>query len=298
MNTPDDVIEDGTRDYERVERAIRFLEANVHRQPGLAEVARVVSLSEYHFQRLFSRWAGVSPKRFLQFVTAGHARRLLAESASVLDASYELGLSSGSRLHDLLVNVHAMTPGQVRTAGAGLTIEYGFHPTPFGRSLVATTDRGICSLSFLTGEDDADALGALSRSWERARLKENVSRTGRLADAIFSRRGRVEPIHIHVKGTNFQLRVWEALLRIPPGAAVTYGGLADRIGASGSARAVGSAVARNPVAYLIPCHRVIRAGGVFGDYRWGSVRKKVLLAHEAVAPVRDSVLSESPSAPH
>lgn len=270
-------------EYRRIEKAIRFLEANFRRQPGLKEVARQVGLSEYHFHRLFSRWAGVSPKRFLQFLTADYARRLLRESANVLDAAYETGLTGPGRLHDLIVNVYAMTPGELKEEGAGLTIRFGVHPSPFGDCLVAVTDRGICAVSFLSAERGREAREQLESRWNRATFRESRAETKDVANRIFdpSRWKDGSPLSVIVRGTNFQVRVWEALVRIPPGCAVSYEQVASGIGAPASARPVGSAVARNPVAFLIPCHRVIRKTGDFGEYGSGSARKKAILAWEA-----------------
>lgn len=270
-------------DYRRVERAIRFLEENFRRQPGLGEVARAVGLSDFHFHRLFTRWAGISPKRFLQFLTAEHARALLRESSTVLDAAYDSGLSGPGRLHDLIVHVYAVTPGELKGDGAGLTIRYGTHPSPFGDCFLATTEKGVCSLSFLPGRGDGEAVGELRAQWGRATLVPDREGTRAVADRIFSpsRRRDVRSVNAVVRGTNFQVRVWEALVRIPPGFAASYGEIAARIGAPGAARAVGNAVAGNPVAFLIPCHRVLRKSGLFGDYRWGSARKQSILAWEA-----------------
>lgn len=276
-----------SEDYARVEQAIRFLEQNARRQPGLAEVAAHVGLSEYHFQRLFTRWAGISPKRFLQFLTKENAKALLART-SVMAAAYEVGLSSPGRLHDLLVQTEAVTPGEYRSGGAGVDIAYGFHPTPFGECLLAVTGRGICFLGFVEHGRPA-ALEELRQNWPNAALTESPSRTAPLVEEIFAPpagrmgKGRMgNPTYtLHLRGTNFQLKVWEALLRLPPGEATTYQGLADAIGQPGAARAVGNAVARNPVAYLIPCHRVLRQVGEFGQYRYGSARKKAILLYEA-----------------
>ena len=270
-------------DYRRIEKAIHFLEENFRRQPALEEVARQVGLSEYHFHRLFSRWAGVSPKRFLQFLTADYARRLLRESANVLDAAYETGLTGPGRLHDLIVNVYAMTPGELKEEGAGLTIRFGVHPSPFGDCLVAVTDRGICAVSFLSAERGREAREKLESRWSRATFRKSQAETKDVANRIFdpSRWKNGSPVSVIVRGTNFQVRVWEALVRIPPGCAVSYEQVASRIGEPASARPVGSAVARNPVAFLIPCHRVIRKTGDFGEYGSGSARKKAILAWEA-----------------
>lgn len=272
-----------TSDYSRIEKAIRYLEGNFRRQPGLKEVSRQVGLSEYHFHRLFTRWAGISPKRFLQFLTADYARRLLRESANVLDAAHESGLTGPGRLHDLIVNVYAMTPGELKEEGAGLTIRFGVHPSPFGDCLVAVTDRGICAVSFLSAGRGGEKWKELETRWRHAIFRESRAGTRDVASRIFdpSRWRDGSPLSVIVRGTNFQVRVWEALVRIPPGFAQSYEDVAAFLGAPGAARAVGSAVARNPVAFLIPCHRVIRKTGDFGNYHFGSARKKAILAWEA-----------------
>jgi AraC family transcriptional regulator of adaptative response/methylated-DNA-[protein]-cysteine methyltransferase len=267
-------------DYVRVAKAIRYLEENFRRQPELAEVAAAVAISEYHFQRLFRRWAGVSPKRFLQFLTADYARALLRQSATVLDAAFEAGLSGPGRLHDLLVSVDAVTPGETRRRGAGMTLRYGVHPTPFGPCLIAASDRGICSLSFVEPAERERAVEDLARRWEHARLAEGPAATAPLVERIFGGGGE-EPLTLHLRGTNFQIRVWEALLRIPEGTVATYGRVADGVGEPAAVRAVGTAVGRNPVAFLIPCHRVIRNTGAFGGYAWGLTRKRAMLGWEA-----------------
>ncbi len=271
----------GTSDYARVEKAIRELDRNFRRQPRLGEMARAAGLSAYHFQRLFTRWAGISPKRFLQFVTAEHAARMLRESPSVLDAAYGTGLSGPGRLHDLVINVYAATPGEVRSGGQGLAIRCGTPPSPFGDGFVAVTARGICGLSFPSADDDPAA--ELRAQWPRAAIREDREATAAVAERIFDplRRRGLAPLAVFVRGTNFQIRVWEALCRIPPGRVVSYRDVAAAVGAPAAARAVGSAVARNPVAFLIPCHRVIRETGAFGDDRWGAARKKAILIWEA-----------------
>ncbi len=269
-------------DYARIERAIRYLEENYRRQPDLKELARGAGLSEFHFQRLFRRWAGISPKRFVQYLTAGHAVRTLRESRSNLEAAYDAGLSGGGRLHDLLVSFHAVTPGELKRDGAGLTIQYGFHPSPFGECLIGVTARGICHLGFLSPTDRRAALAELATEWPRARIEEAPRVTAALARQLFMRVNSPAPgINLHVRGTNFQIKVWEALLRIPSGEVVSYEDLARHIQAPRATRAVANAVAHNPVAWLIPCHRVIRKSGALGGYRWGETRKKVLLAWEA-----------------
>jgi AraC family transcriptional regulator, regulatory protein of adaptative response / methylated-DNA-[protein]-cysteine methyltransferase len=278
-------------DYRRVEEAILFLERNAHRQPTLKEIAESVHLSEYHFQRLFTRWVGISPKRFLQFLTKEGAKQLLDSSGNVLDVSYAVGLSGPGRLHDLFVATEAVTPGEYKRGGEGLEIAYGFHPSPFGECLLGVTGRGICHLAFVVGDREA-ALGELRRFWPEARLREDPELTGPLLGRIFgleeasldqdSLNKASSPLTLYLRGTNFQIKVWEALLRIPPGKVTTYAGIASALGMPSASRAVGNAVARNPIPLIIPCHRVIRKAGEFGKYRYGSARKKAMLAWEAV----------------
>lgn len=269
-------------DYARIEQAIRYLEANYTRQPDLSEIARSINLSEYHFQRLFTRWVGISPKRFLQYLTKEHARRLLQASGNTLEATYRAGLSSLGRLHDLMVTTEAVTPGEIKRQGEGMRITYGFHPTPFGECLLALTERGICNLIFVQNGDRQQALASLRRSWKRAELVEDASQSAPLAEQVVQAicGDASMPLSLHLRGTNFQIKVWEALLRIPPGAVVTYEELATQIEGPQAARAVGNAVGRNPIAWLIPCHRVIRKAGDFGEYRYGSARKKAILGWE------------------
>ena len=268
-------------DYLRIEQAILYLENHYKDQPELAEVAAKIGLSEYHFQRLFTRWAGVSPKRFLQFLTKEGAKDLLNRSENLLDTTHQVGLSSLGRLHDLFVTVEAVTPGEYKSRGAGVTIRYGLHPTPFGKCLIATTDRGICHLSFVQS-GEGDAIDSLVSEWRQASMIEDYRATAPLIEPIFGLdyRSQPRPLSVHLRGTNFQLKVWEALLQIPAGEVTTYAGLAARIGKPGAARAVGTAVGHNPIAVLIPCHRVIRKVGDFGNYRYGALRKKALLARE------------------
>lgn len=268
-------------DYQRVEQAIRFLDDNARRQPELREIAASVGLSEFHFQKLFQRWAGVSPKRFLQFQTAQAAKRILRQQGDLLDASYGAGLSGPGRLHDLMVNVEAATPGEYKRRGAGLAISWGVHASPFGDCLLALTARGVCALEFLQADGADGALARLRAAWENADFAHAPRLTAPVAARIFDARLRRQaPLSVLVKGTNFQIKVWEALLRIPSGEITTYARLAQSLGQPQAARAIGNAVAANPIAYLIPCHRVIRSTGSFGDYRWGALRKRVLLSAE------------------
>jgi len=282
-------------DYARIEKTIRYLEANFRAQPSLAAVAAQVHLSEYHFQRLFRRWAGISPKRFLQALTADYARRLLHESRTVLEVSDAAGLSSAGRLHDLLVNLHAATPGEIKAQGANLRIQYGFHPSPFGECLIAITERGICAIEFMTTGGRAAALVHLKQQWPEATWCLQPHATQPVAARLFVvSRANGERFYLLVQGSNFQVKVWEALLRIPSGSVVSYEDVAARIAAPTATRAVASAIARNPVAVLIPCHRVIRKSGVFGEYRWGGTRKKALLGWEVAqhVVVDDETISE------
>ncbi len=280
-------------DYSRIAQAIRYIEANAHRQPDLSELAAHVGLSEYHFQRLFTRWAGLSPKRFLQFLTRENAKALLADAGNLLDATYAAGLSSPGRLHDLFVQTEAVTPGEYKSRGAGVEIVYGFHPTPFGECLLALTGRGICFLAFVD-RDRSSALKELRRSWSKAALTEAPIRTAPVAEQIFSP-GSGGSLQLHLRGTNFQIKVWEALLTLAPGRVTTYQALAEQVGSPSSARAVGNAVARNPVAYLIPCHRVLQKSGRFGNYRYGPTRKKAILAWEMTRENVQSVPQVRPS---
>lgn len=270
-------------DYAKVEQAIRFIGARRMEQPGLAEVAEDVGLSEFHFQRLFQRWAGVSPKRFLQFLTVEEAKRMLAESRSLLDTSHALGLSGPSRLHDLFLRLERMTPGEFKAQAAGLTIHWGVEDTPFGPALFAAMEgRGLCGLSFLPEESPEHAFEELRTRWPGARLEASPAGIRAYAGALEARlRGRLDqPLSLVLKGTDFQLRTWEALLRIPPGHAVAYQDLAQLADAPRASRAVGGAIARNPIAWLIPCHRVIQSTGALGQYHWGAPRKAAMLAFE------------------
>ncbi|GAB4533163.1 MAG: methylated-DNA--[protein]-cysteine S-methyltransferase [Anaerolineae bacterium] len=270
-------------DYAQIEKAIKYLEANLHEQPGLEEVARQVGMSPYHFQRLFRRWVGISPKRFLQFLTIEYAKKLLDESHTILDATYETGLSSPGRMHDLFVTIDAVTPGEFRKQGAGLEISYGVHPSPFGDCLLAVTERGICDLSFITGAGREACVAALRQRWKEADLRENPQVTRPFFDQVFPPAPGSEQrtVTLFLRGTNFQIKVWEALLRVPPGFVCSYEDIARHIGRPGAARAVGNAVASNPIAYIIPCHRVIRKMGLVGGYRWSPTRKKAMLGWEA-----------------
>ncbi|MBK8040189.1 MAG: methylated-DNA--[protein]-cysteine S-methyltransferase [Verrucomicrobiaceae bacterium] len=262
-------------DYERVARIIRYLDAHQHEQPGLEVLAAEIGLSESHFHRLFSRWAGVTPKDFLQCLTAEKARERLLRGESVLDAALGTGLSSPSRLHDLCVTLEAASPGEIKAGGEGWEIVAGFAETPFGLACLAHGPRGLCYLAFVENEDGAP----LEAAWPKAQIRWSDASVREIAAQIFQP-GQGSALKAFVRATPFQLRVWRALLRIPTGSVVSYGHLAKAIGSPGASRAVGTAVGANPLAYLIPCHRVIRETGVIGQYRWGHERKCALLARE------------------
>ncbi len=278
MNEIKNDFQQAATDYATIEKAIHFIESHQRRQPTLKEIAKSVNLSEFHFQRLFTRWVGISPKRFLQFLTKENAKILLEKANSLLDVTYKTGLSSPGRLHDLFVQTEAMTPGEYKRKGAGLIIRYGSHPTPFGQCLLAATERGICNISF---DAEKEALNKLHKEWRQATLIEDAAHTRTFVEKIFSPAKAGEtPLSLDLRGTNFQIQVWEALLRIPAGQISTYQSIAAAISKPKASRAVGSAVARNPIPVLIPCHRVIRATGEFGNYAFGSARKKALLGWE------------------
>jgi AraC family transcriptional regulator of adaptative response/methylated-DNA-[protein]-cysteine methyltransferase len=266
------------RDYERIERAIAYLDASWTEQPDLGRVAAHVGVSQSHFDRMFVRWAGVSPMQFLRFLTKENAKHRLREGRSVLDAAFDVGLSGPGRLHDLLVTCEAVTPGEYKSGGAGVKIDHGFAPTPFGECLIASTARGICALRFANGEPSATMLAELRGDWPNAEMVHAPKDAARIAAKLFDPAGN--PPRLHLRGTNFQLKVWRALLEIQPGTLVTYQDIAQRIGQPGASRAVGSAVGGNRISFLIPCHRVIRKTGVFGNYRWGAARKLALCGWE------------------
>jgi AraC family transcriptional regulator of adaptative response/methylated-DNA-[protein]-cysteine methyltransferase len=276
-----EVYNQRNEDYARIEQAILFLEQNFRKQPDLKEVAGFIGLSEYHFQRLFGRWAGISPKRFLQFLTVEYAKQLLRQSKNVLDVTYEAGLSSPGRLHDLFVTCEALTPGEFKSQAEGVTITYGFQASPFGECLIALTGRGICSLEFTSKDGREAALKSLKQRWAGANFIEEPGRTRPFAERIFNPVRDKQALPLILKGTNFQIKVWQALLKIPFGAVVSYEDIARHIGQPKAVRAVGNAVASNPVGFVIPCHRVIRKLGQIHEYQWGALRKRAILAWEA-----------------
>lgn len=275
MNTP-------VTDYERIARAIEYLAGNVTSQPRLEEVAAHVHLSPFHFQRLFRRWAGTTPKRFLQVLTLERSRQLLHECGSLLELTHAVGLSSGSRLHGHFVTLDAVTPGEYRNRGRGVTIRHGVHASPFGELFVALTARGVCRAAFVDGgdEDVTAQLDAIRRTWPEAELLGDSEATRHVVDAITGKTPGDAPLSLHVAGTNFQVAVWRALLAIPEGAVASYAQVATAIDRPRASRAVGGAVGANPVALLIPCHRVITASGALGQYRWGTTRKHAIQVRE------------------
>lgn len=272
-----------SRDYQRIALAIQFIEENASSQPPLTEIAASVHLSEYHFQRLFQRWVGISPKRFLQHITKEYAKQLLRESESVLNTSYQSGLSSPGRLHDLLVTWEAVSPGEYKNRGLGMQISYGFHPSPFGECLIAFSERGVCQLSFVDQNNHGVVISELAAKWPAAELTESTSLSEEMNNRLWEHflcKKTPALLPITLRGTNFQLKIWEALLRIQPGAIVTYQDIAVQVGLPRASRAVGNAVGSNPIPILIPCHRVIRKSGEIGNYRYGATRKKALFGWE------------------
>jgi AraC family transcriptional regulator, regulatory protein of adaptative response / methylated-DNA-[protein]-cysteine methyltransferase len=270
-------------DYDVVRRAIAFLSEHWRAQPEIDAVAAAAGVSASDLHRLFRRWAGITPKAFLQALTLDHARRLLRDSASVLDTTFEVGLSGPGRLHDLFVTHEAMSPGEWKSGGSGLTMRFGFHPSPFGTALVMTTQRGLAGLAFADRGEEQAALADMKGRWPRANIVEDRARTASLARRIFdSRLWRADrPLRVVLIGTDFEVRVWETLLRIPMGRAVTYSGIAAKIGATKAARAVGAAVGKNPISFVVPCHRVLGKSGDVTGYYWGLTRKRAMLGWEA-----------------
>jgi AraC family transcriptional regulator of adaptative response/methylated-DNA-[protein]-cysteine methyltransferase len=266
-------------DYERIEKAILFIKEHFKQQPDLDEVAKQVYLSPFHFQRLFKQWAGVSPKKFLQYISIEHAKHLLQNNATLADVSFETGLSGTSRLHDLFINIEGMTPGEYKNGGESLYINYSYAETPFGDVIIASTQKGICYIAFVA--NNSEALQQLQQNFPQAAFAQKTDMLQQNALQVFTADWRnLSQVKLHLKATPFQLKVWQALLGIPAGNVSTYSAIAQRLQATKAARAVGSAVGANPVAYLIPCHRVIRSTGVIGEYHWGSARKTAIIGWE------------------
>jgi AraC family transcriptional regulator of adaptative response/methylated-DNA-[protein]-cysteine methyltransferase len=267
--------------YQRIEQAIKYLEENFKTQPELDEVAEKVHLSPFHFQRIFTEWAGISPKRFLQFLTVDYLKEKLQQSKNIVEAAEAAGLSGQSRVYDLFTTLEAVTPAEYKMKGSGIRIDYGFHLTPFGMALIGVTERGICWLSFLgSDEDQRPSLEEMKSYWHNSIFHEDREISKAFAEQIFHLNPESKKLHLFVKGTNFQIKVWEALLKIPTGQVTTYQDIAQAIQNPKAVQAVGSAVGSNHVAYLIPCHRVIRKDGILGEYRWSSARKKGIIGWE------------------
>lgn len=276
---------DNTHTYRQIARAIDHLTTHYRDQPSLSELAEQANLSEFHFQRLFTEWAGVSPKKFGQYLTLEHAKTRLRTGAPLADAAYDTGLSSTGRLHDLFVTIEGVTPGQFKQAGLGLTLDYGVFDSPFGQYVLGAINGKIALLHFLNEDDVPETI--LTNAWPEASLSHNADKLHSLADQIFPASDSalsvetLQPLPVLLRGSSFQLKVWEALLKIPEGQLASYDQIADAIGQPTASRAVGTAIGSNPVGYLIPCHRVIKKTGLFGGYRWGAERKQAMLGWEA-----------------
>jgi AraC family transcriptional regulator of adaptative response/methylated-DNA-[protein]-cysteine methyltransferase len=283
LDRPEPVADSGpASDYERIRRIVAFISERWREQPSLEDIAAHVGLSTTHVHHLFRRWCGLSPKAFLQAITLDNAKALLADSASVLDTTYELGLSGPARLHDLFVTHEAMTPGDYKAGGAGLTLRVGYHPSPFGEAILVATERGLAGLGFVDGGDRAAALADMQRRWPKAAYVEDEAATAPLARRIFDPLSwRAEqPLRVVLIGTDFEVRVWQTLLRVPLGRATTYSDIASRIGKPSASRAVGAAVGKNPISFVVPCHRVLGRSGALTGYHWGLTRKQAMLGWE------------------
>jgi AraC family transcriptional regulator of adaptative response/methylated-DNA-[protein]-cysteine methyltransferase len=285
-DTPENFVD--SRDFARIAKAIRYIDSHFREQPRLTTIAAQAGLSEFHFNRLFRRWAGVTPKQYLAFVTGQEAKGALASQPSVLDAAYAVGLSGPGRLHDLIVTLDAMTPGELKAGGRGIGIEYGFSPTPFGEALLAATPRGLCHLAFVETGQREPAVAELRERWRNAEFSRDDARAREFAKRIWNpTQSDAAPLSLNVAGTNFQLKVWQALLHLGGHNRTTYSELATSIGAEGSARAVSNAVGANPVAWLIPCHNVLRRDGTLGGYHWGEDRKRAILTWDSLSASRE-----------
>jgi AraC family transcriptional regulator of adaptative response/methylated-DNA-[protein]-cysteine methyltransferase len=267
--------------YNRIAEAISYIQENFKSQPGLEEVAEKIHVSPFHFQRMFTEWAGVSPKKFLQYITVEHAKKMLKENhATLFDTAFETGLSGTGRLHDLFINIEGMSPGEYKNGGENLSINYSFAESPFGNILIASTTKGICHMAF--ADNEAKALEALKQMFPNAAYHQMVDMAQQNVLYIFTHDwSQLNKIKLHLKGTAFQLKVWETLLKVPMGQLTTYGNIARTIEQANASRAVGTAVGDNPVAFLIPCHRVIQSSGIIGQYHWGRIRKTAMIGWEA-----------------
>jgi len=275
MNSQDET------NYSRIAEAITYIKSNFKTQPRLEEVAEKINVSPFHFQRLFTDWAGVSPKKFLQFITLEHAKKMLKDNqATLFETAIETGLSGTGRLHDLFINIEGMTPGEYKNGGESLSINYSFAESPFGNILVASTSKGICHIAFTNNEKEA--FEGLQNKFPNAAFHQMVDLMQQNVLYIFLHDwSKLNKIKLHLKGTEFQLKVWETLLKIPRGQLTTYGNIAKQIQLPNASRAVGTAIGSNPIAYLIPCHRIIHSTGVIGEYHWGSIRKTAMIGWEA-----------------
>ncbi len=275
------MIQQNTSNYSRIEEAISFIRKNFKEQPDLDTVAEKIHLSPFHFQKLFTEWAGVSPKKFLQYITLEHAKNILSDQATLMEAAFDTGLSGTGRLHDLFIKIEGMTPGEFKNGGIDLAINYSFAESPFGNILVASTPKGICHVSF--ADSEYEGLKYLKKQFPNAKYKQMTDLIQQNILYVFTHDwSKLNEIKLHIKGTEFQLKVWESLLKIPEGRLVTYGKIAKQINNPSAFRAVGTAIGDNPVAYLIPCHRVIQSSGQFGQYHWGANRKTAMIGWEAV----------------
>jgi AraC family transcriptional regulator, regulatory protein of adaptative response / methylated-DNA-[protein]-cysteine methyltransferase len=279
----DSTLTAAATDYDIVRRAIAHIRGHWREQPDIEAIAEAAGVSASDLYHLFRRWAGLTPKAFLQALTLDHARRLLRDSASVLDATYEVGLSGPGRLHDLFVTHEAMSPGEWKSGGEGLTIAYGFHPSPFGSALVMATERGLAGLAFADAGEEAAALSDMRSRWPKASYVEDIARTAPVAQRIFdpAQWRKDKPLRVTLIGTDFEVRVWETLLRVPMGRLTTYSDIAAKVCSPKAARAVGAAVGKNPVCFVVPCHRVIGKSGELTGYHWGLTRKRAILGWEA-----------------
>ncbi|WP_423149660.1 bifunctional helix-turn-helix domain-containing protein/methylated-DNA--[protein]-cysteine S-methyltransferase [Rubrolithibacter danxiaensis] len=275
------MTEQNKTNYNRIAEAIAYIKSNFKAQPGLEEVAEKVNLSPFHFQRVFTEWAGVSPKKFLQYITVEYAKNLLKENqATLFETAFETGLSGTSRLHDLFVKIEGMTPGEYKNGGENLSINYSYAESPFGKILVASTFKGICYIAF--ADNEREALQKMQLKFPKASYRQMADLIQQNALAVFKYDWtKLSQIKLHLKGTDFQLKVWETLLKIPMGGVSTYGTIAKKIQLPTASRAVGTAIGENPVAFLIPCHRVIQSTGVLGQYHWGIIRKTAMIGWEA-----------------
>jgi AraC family transcriptional regulator, regulatory protein of adaptative response / methylated-DNA-[protein]-cysteine methyltransferase len=283
------------RDFDRIARAIDFIDRNYSSQPRLADIAASAHLSEFHFSRLFTRWAGITPKQYLAWVTAHAAKRALRDERSVMDAAHSVGLSGTSRLHDLTVTLEALTPGEMRAAGRSVVIRFGLADSPFGSAFIAQTQRGLCRLGFVDADGEAREREALQRAWPEATFVRDSTQAQGMAHQIWNdaaaggpARRPNKPLALAVRGTNFHVQVWRALLELGANELTTYGDLAAKLGVPKAARAIGTAVGSNPIGFIIPCHRVLRAGGALGGYRWGLPRKQAVLTWERMQLARAS----------